>query len=96
MRNRGKWYNAVVSEASPTVKIYSTSWCVYCRMVKEYLARQGVPYVEINIEKDQKAAEYIMGKSHSAGVPQIEIGDEVILGFDRPRINSALAKYKLA
>jgi hypothetical protein len=31
-----------------------------------------------------------MGKSHSAGVPQIEIGDEVILGFDRPRIDKAL------
>lgn len=50
----------------------------------------NVPFQEIDIEKDQKAAEYIMGKTHSAGVPQIEIGDEVIIGFDRPRIDQAL------
>jgi len=79
-----------MSDASATVKIYSTTWCVYCRMVKEYLGKLGVPYQEIDIEQDPKAAEYIMGKSHSAGVPQIEIGDEVILGFDRPRIDKAL------
>lgn len=77
------------------VKIYSTSWCVYCRMVKEYLDKLGVSFKEINIEDDAKAAEYIMGKTHSAGVPQIEIGDQVILGFDRPRIDSALKQYKL-
>lgn len=77
------------------VKIYSTTWCVYCRMAKEYLDKLGVPYEEIDIEKDPKAAEYIMGKSHSAGVPQIEIGEEVILGFDRPRIDAALKSQHL-
>lgn len=64
-------------------------------MVKEYLGKLGVPYVEINIEQDQAAAQYIMGKTHSAGVPQIEIGDQVILGFDRPRIDDALRTSKL-
>lgn len=84
-----------MDSADATVKIYSTTWCVYCRMVKEYLGKLGVPFQEINIEQDQKAAEYIMGKSHSAGVPQIEIGDEVILGFDRPRIDQVLKEKHL-
>lgn len=80
---------------SSAVKIYSTTWCAYCHMVKDYLDKLGVPFQEIDIEKDSKAAEYIMGKTHSAGVPQIEIGDEVIIGFDRPRIDAALASAKL-
>lgn len=84
-----------MNDASAAVKIYSTTWCVYCRMVKEYLGKLGVPFQEIDIEKDPKAAEYIMGKSHSAAVPQIEIGDKVILGFDRPKIDQALKDSKI-
>lgn len=64
-------------------------------MAKEYLTKLGVAYKEIDIEKDQMAGMYIMKKSGSAGVPQIEIGDEVILGFDRPKIDSALKDKKL-
>ncbi len=75
---------------NPPVKIYSTSWCVYCRMAKEYLDKLKVPYKEVNVEEDHEAMHYVMAKTGSAGVPQIEIGDEVILGFDRPRIDQVL------
>lgn len=80
--------------AIATVKIYSTTWCVYCKMAKEYLTKLGVPFEEINIDENQMAGYYIMQKSGSAGVPQIEIGNEVILGFDRPKIDSALENLK--
>lgn len=89
------WYNNGMTAKAPTVKIYSTTWCAYCKMVKEYLTKLGVPYKEIDIEKDQMAGYYIMQKTGSAGVPQIEIGDEVILGFDRPKIDNALKDKKL-
>ena len=42
-----------------------------------------------------------MGKSEvarmlrQAGIPVIEIGDETIIGFDRPKIDSALRANKL-
>lgn len=84
-----------MSDASAVVKIYSTSWCAYCRTVKEYLDKLGVPFLDIDIEQDQKAAQYIMNKTHSAGVPQIEIGDQVVVGFDRPRIDAALKTNNL-
>ena len=61
-----------MSDASATVKIYSTTWCAYCKMAKEYLGKLNVPFQEIDIEQDQKAAQYIMDKTHSAGVPQID------------------------
>ncbi|MEK7561829.1 MAG: glutaredoxin domain-containing protein [Patescibacteria group bacterium] len=84
-----------MSDASVTVKIYSTTWCAYCRMAMEYLTKLGVSFKEINVEQDPSAMAYIMSKTHSAGVPQIEIGDQVILGFDRPRIDQALRGNKL-
>lgn len=79
-----------MSESATAVTIYSTTWCVYCRMAKEYFSKLGVPFKEVNVENDQAAMAYIMSKTHSAGVPQIEIGKEFILGFDRPRIDQAL------
>ena len=85
-----------MSDASATVKVYSTTWCAYCRMAMEYLTKLGVPFKEINVEQDPTAMHYIMSKTHSAGVPQIEIGDQVILGFDRPRIDQALKDKLLA
>lgn len=64
-------------------------------MAKEYLAGKNVAFSEVNIEQDRNAAMYIMQKTQQAGVPVIEIGNEVILGFDRPRIDDALRANKL-
>jgi len=81
--------------AKTTVTIYSAPWCVYCRMAKEYLDSKGVAFKDVDIERQQAAAMYIMSKTGRAGVPVIEIGDSFILGFDRPRIDTALLDHKL-
>lgn len=84
-----------MSEPVAAVKIYSTTWCVYCRAAKDYFSKLGVSFKEVDVEQDQTAMMYIMSKTHSAGVPQIEIGNEFILGFDRPSIDAALKANKL-
>ena len=81
--------------AKTTVTIYSAPWCVYCRMAKEYLDSKGVAFKDVDIEREQASAMYIMSKTGRAGVPVIEIGDSFILGFDRPRIDAALLDHKL-
>lgn len=81
--------------SEPMVKLYSTTWCVYCRMAREYFDKLKVPYKEVDVEKDMAAMHYILSKTHSAGVPQIEIGKDFILGFDRPRIDAALKANKI-
>lgn len=81
--------------AIPPVTIYSAPWCVFCRMAKEYLKSKGVAFTEIDVDKDPKAMRSLMAKTGMAGVPVIEIGEETILGFDRPRIDLALRDKKL-
>lgn len=78
-----------------TVTIYSTTWCSFCRMAKNYLQGLDVTFKEIDIDKDTEAASYIINKTHQAGVPIIEIGESTIIGFDRPKIDAALAKNNL-
>ncbi len=72
------------------VKIYSTTWCTYCFMAKEFFKENKVSFEEVNVESDQKAAEEMIEKSGQTGVPVIEIDGKVIVGFDKPAIKKAL------
>lgn len=73
--------------------IYSTSWCGYCKMAKQYLDGKGITYTEKNIEEDSAAHAELMKKLNGdfRGVPVIDIDGKIILGFDRPKIDAALA-----
>ncbi len=61
------------------VKVYSTSWCPYCHVLMDWLDTLGVKYEEIDAEDMDLQA-----------VPVTEIGDEKIVGLDRPAIKKAL------
>lgn len=77
------------------VTVYTTSWCVYCKAVKEYLKGKKVAFNEVDVEHDQAAARALVEKTSQTGVPIIEIGNETILGFNRPAIDGALRDNKL-
>ncbi len=83
-----------MSDTDSQITIYSTSWCGFCRMVEKYLDDKGVSYVSKDIEKDPAAQAELMGKIHNdfRGVPVTDINGTLVLGFDRPGIDQALAK----
>ncbi len=60
-------------------------------MAKEFLSQKGVPYQEKDVSRDRAAAQEMVRRSGQQGVPVITVGDEVIVGFDRPRLEQALA-----
>ena len=41
--------------------MYSTTWCGYCSRLKAQMTREGIEFVEVNIEEDPEAAEFVMG-----------------------------------
>ncbi|MBI4739787.1 glutaredoxin family protein [Candidatus Woesearchaeota archaeon] len=74
----------------PLVKVYSTPTCPYCHMAKEYLKSNNVPFEDINVAANEKAADEMQKKTGQLGVPVIEIGNTIIVGFDKAAINEAL------
>ncbi len=40
--------------------MYTTSWCGFCRTLKKQLARAGIEIAEVDIERDEAAAEFVM------------------------------------
>ena len=45
---------------SGQLTMYTTSWCGFCRNLKNQLARAGIEVLEVDIERDQAAAQYVM------------------------------------
>ncbi|MEN9560857.1 MAG: hypothetical protein RIQ56_130 [Candidatus Parcubacteria bacterium] len=73
-----------------TVKLYSTPTCVYCKMAKQYFEQHGVAYTEVNVAEDDAARDEMVMKSHQLGVPVIDIGGNIYVGFDRRVLAKAL------
>jgi mycoredoxin len=40
--------------------MYTTTWCGFCRNLKNQLTREGIEMAEVDIERDPEAAEYVM------------------------------------
>jgi len=72
------------------VVVYTTPTCSWCRTLKTYLDENQVRYREINVASDNAAAEAMVRKSGQQGVPQTEINGQMIVGFDKARINQLL------
>jgi len=70
----------------PSVKVYSTQFCPYCVILKEFLKENKVAFEEIDVSENQKAQEEMIEKSGQMGVPVVEIDGEMIIGFDREKI----------
>jgi len=72
------------------VTVYTTPTCSWCTTIKRHLQANGIQYREVNVAADQKAAEEMVKKSGQQGVPQTDIDGQIIVGFDKTRINTLL------
>jgi glutaredoxin-like YruB-family protein len=81
----------------PKVIIYSTTWCAFCKTEEQYLQRLGVEYVKKDVEEDKAAYEELMNKSGGSfsGVPVTDIAGDLVLGFDRAKIDATLKEKRL-
>jgi len=63
-------------EALVPVTMYTTSWCGFCKRLKAQLGRVGVEVTEVDIERDEAAAEFVMSvNGGNQTVPTLLFGD---------------------
>lgn len=74
------------------VKIYSTSTCPWCIKAKEFFKEKGIEFEDVNVAENKEAATEMMEKSGQMGVPVIDIGGKIIVGFDQAAIEEAIKK----
>jgi glutaredoxin-like YruB-family protein len=74
----------------PKVIIFTTPTCTYCNMTKKYLREKGIRFKEVDVSRDPAAAKDMVRRSGQMGVPVLDIGGKIVIGFDRPKINQYL------
>jgi glutaredoxin-like YruB-family protein len=72
---------------SKKIIVYSTPTCYYCTLAKNYFTSIGVTYEDKNVGVDRTAAQEMIMKSGQMGVPVIDIGGKIIVGFQQEAID---------
>lgn len=72
------------------ITVYGAEWCGFCHMARRYLDDKKISYTYIDVDKDPAKGMEAVEKSGQRGIPVLEVNGEVIVGFDRPRIDAAL------
>ena len=76
--------------SSRKVLLYTTPTCTYCRLVKDLLKEEKAEYEEIDVTKDPRYVEDLLRKSGQLGVPVLDVGGKIIVGFQKEPIKRAL------
>jgi len=72
------------------VTIYSTPSCHFCHMAKEFFKEKNIPYTEHDVAGDMERRKEMIDKSGQMGVPVIIIDNDLIVGFNKPKISELL------
>ncbi len=74
----------------PRVIVFSTPTCSFCNAAKRYFREKGVHFRDVDVSRDTAAARDMLRRSGQSGVPVIDIGGKIVIGFDRPKIDRYL------
>lgn len=87
---------AQAAKKYPQIVLFSVTWCPHCKETKDYFTRNNIPFINRDVEVDEKAMEELTGKYKSNGVPVIVIGtgnqEVVVKGFTPELFQESLKK----
>jgi glutaredoxin 3 len=80
----------------PKIVLYSASWCPHCKQAKEYFAENNIPYINKDVEDDEKAMDDVKIKYKSLGIPVIVIGNDekVLKRFNKEEFEKAVSEVQ--
>ncbi len=86
----GKPADARASGRKHSVVVFSTPTCPWCARLKAYLKQHNIAFRDVDVSRDAAAARDMVGRSGQMGVPQAWIDGQVVVGFDRARVDALL------
>lgn len=83
--------SAPTAKTKDRVRIYTATWCGYCKKAKAHLAARRVAYDEIDVETSE-AGRSEFSKLRARGVPVILVGSQRMDGFDAAALDAMLSR----
>ncbi len=72
------------------VTVYSTPTCSWCTTLKNWLRKNNIPYSDVDVSRDERAAQELVQRSGQQGVPQTDINGQIVVGFDQQKLKELL------
>lgn len=82
--------NTTGTAEAKRVTVYSTPTCSWCNTLKAWLQKNNIRYTDIDISRNEKAAEELVRRSGQQGVPQTDINGQIVVGFNQPMLKELL------
>ncbi len=81
-----------MAEKKKKVIVYMADWCPWCHRAMDFLKENKVEFEARNVEESGKNyAQESMKKSGQAGIPVIDVGGEIVVGYDVKKLKELLA-----
>ena len=75
---------------TPAVTIYSTPTCHFCHAAKDFFTANNVQFQDYDVASNLEKRREMIEKSGQMGVPVIEVGDQLIVGYDEQELRGLL------
>ncbi len=72
------------------VIMYSTATCKYCKHAEALFKEHNISFEKIDVGADPVQRQVMVDKSGQLGVPVIDIGGEIVVGYDEDTIKQLL------
>ena len=73
------------------ITVFTTKTCAYCKMVKQYLTMKGREFQVVDLEEQPEKRQELFEKTGALTVPQTQIGNKIVVGWNRSALADALA-----
>ncbi len=78
------------------IKVYTTPYCAWCKLVKEWLKKNKLSFQELDISENDTYRDEVIEKSGQMAVPMVDIDGKIIVGFDEKALGEATGKARTA
>lgn len=72
------------------VTVYSTPTCSWCNTLKTWLRKNNIPFADVDVSRDEKAAQDLVRRTGQQGVPQTDVNGQIVVGFNQARLKELL------
>jgi glutaredoxin len=89
-------YDATLpSIVSAPLKLYVKSWCPWCITARQYLAKRGFRFEEIDVEADRAAYAEMIRLSGQTYTPTLSVEDKLLADFGPDELQVFLQKHHI-
>ncbi len=82
--------NETQKKQQKRVIIFTTPSCPHCNHAKRYLRERGIRFRDVDVSRDPAAARDMIRRSGQQGVPVIDIGGKIVVGFNKAEVDRLL------